>query len=90
MRLEKGAFWAGMLAVLPALSGCQPHAPEWTKPGASEADLRRDLADCEREGTGQPPFRFWALNETYESARDRITRVKRACMEERGWQMAAP
>jgi len=79
-----------LLAALGTLSNCYSPEPTWTKPGASTSDLRRDLADCEREGTGLPPFHFWALNETYESARDRIARVKNACMEERGWQMAAP
>jgi hypothetical protein len=34
----------------------------------------------EREGTGQPPFHFWALNESYESARERIGRLKNECM----------
>ena len=81
---ERGC--ALLLAIFPALAGCQPHAAEWTKPGATDADLRRDLADCEREGTGRPPFHFWALNESYESARERIGRLKNECMAARGWR----
>jgi hypothetical protein len=77
------------LSVLLAVSGCQTRPAEWTKPGAVSADLRRDLADCEREGTGQPPFHFWALNEDYESARDRVSRVKHECMAARGWRPVA-
>jgi hypothetical protein len=50
------------------------------------AELRRDLADCERQATGPGPFRFNALSEDYETARDRIARERGRCMEERGWQ----
>jgi hypothetical protein len=75
-----------LLAVLPALVDCDPRVAAWIKPGATTADLRRDLADCEREGTGLPPDHFWALNMTYEAARDRIKQVKEACMRSRGWQ----
>ncbi|MGO8917646.1 MAG: hypothetical protein ACLQJR_17210 [Stellaceae bacterium] len=78
-----------LLLVLLALSGCQTQPADWTKPGATDADLRRDLADCEREGTGRPPFHFWALNEGYETARDRIAPVKNECMAARGWRRAA-
>ena len=78
-----------LLAILPALFACQSQILKWTKPGASTADLRSDLADCEREGTGLPPFHFWALNETYETARERIARVKNECMEARGWRQVA-
>ncbi len=49
------------------------------------AELRRDLADCERQATGPGPFRFKALSEDYETARDRIARERDRCMEERGW-----
>jgi hypothetical protein len=79
------------LLLLPlALAACQPPgADEWTKPGATGADLRSDLTDCLREGTGPPPFSFWALNESYDSARARITRLKDACMIARGWQPVA-
>lgn len=84
--------WNGallLLALLPALSNCSSPEPAWTKPGGTSSDLRRDLADCDREGTGFPPFRFWALNETYEGARSRIGRVKNECMDARGWQAVA-
>jgi hypothetical protein len=77
------------LLVLLAASGCQPRREEWTKPGATGGDLRRDLADCEREAMGPPPFRFWALNESYESARDQIAQLKGDCMMARGWRLAA-
>jgi hypothetical protein len=79
------------LLLLPlALFACQPPgADQWTKPGATGADLRSDLTDCQREGTGQPPFHFWALNESYDSARARIARLKDACMVARGWQPVA-
>ncbi len=49
-------------------------------------ELRRDLADCERQATGPGPFRFKALSEDYETARDRIARERDRCMEDRGWQ----
>lgn len=75
---------AGLLT----LAGCAMEHADWTKPGASTSELRRDLADCEREATGPGPFHFWALNETYETARDRIPRVRNECMEAKGWQPA--
>src|SRR5262249_32277153 len=78
-----------LLVILSALPKCSSTEPTWTKPGASTADLRRDLVDCEREGTGLPPFHFWALNETYETARERIGRVKNECMAARGWRQVA-
>ena len=78
---------AALLLLPLALVACQPPgADQWTKPGASGAELRSDLADCQREGTGQPPFHFWALNESYDSARARIARLKDASMDARGWQ----
>ena len=78
------------LATLLVISGCAASQPTWIKPGATTADLQRDLGDCEREATGPPPFHFWALNEDYDTARDRITRVKRQCMEVRGWRLVGP
>jgi hypothetical protein len=77
------------LLVLLCSPGCQTRPADWTKPGATSADLRRDLADCEREGTGPPPFHFWALNEDYETARDRIGRMKNEYMAARGWRQPA-
>ena len=77
----------GMALVL-AIGGCAASQPTWTKPGVTRADLRRDLVDCEREATGPPPFHVWALNMDYEAARDRIARLKRQCMQDRGWRLA--
>ena len=84
----RAAGWAGtlFLVALFAVSGCQPQTADWIKPGATSTDLTRDLADCEREGTGHSPFHFQALSEDYETARDQITRRKNACMKGRGWQ----
>jgi hypothetical protein len=85
--MERAVRIATLLLLALPLVACQPPgAAEWTKPGATGGDLRRDLADCLREGTGPPPFHFWALNETYDSARARIARLKDACMIARGWQ----
>ena len=81
----RGAFAAFSLLMALSLPGCETRSTEWTKAGATAADLRRDLADCEREGTGEPPWHFWALTMSYEAARDRIARVKNECMEARGW-----
>ncbi len=61
----------------------------WSKPGATTADLRRDLADCERIATGPTPFHFWALGLSYEAARNRIAEREVACMNECGWMPAA-
>ncbi len=73
--------------LLVVVTGCAASPPEWTKPGATSADLRRDLGDCEREATGPGPFRFWALSMDYDAATDRIARVRRQCMEARGWRL---
>ena len=78
-----------LLVVLLAGSGCETWPAGWAKPGATGAELRRDLADCEREGTGRSPFHFWALNDNYEGARDRIVRLKTQCMLARGWRPTA-
>jgi hypothetical protein len=75
---------AGLVGVL----GCATAQPTWTKPGATCADLRRDLTDCEREATGPQPFHLWALSMDYDTAKDRIPRVKRQCMQARGWRLA--
>ena len=79
-----------LLFILPAVSSCETRPGEWRKPGASDRDLRRDLADCERVGTGLGPFHFWALHMTYEEARDRIVRLKDECMAARGWNRSLP
>jgi hypothetical protein len=71
-----------------ALMGCETEP--WVKPGATTAQLRRDLADCERVATGPTPFHFWALGLSYEAARNRIAGRKAACMMERGWMPSAP
>jgi hypothetical protein len=73
-----------MFPLLFALAGCEESA-YWSKPGATTADLRRDLADCERVATGPTPFHFWALGLSYEAARNRIAERKAICMNERGW-----
>ena len=87
---EIGAAGFAVMILLPILlGGCQAPPERWSKPGATDADLRHDLADCEREGTGTPPFHFWALNDNYDTARDRIIRRKNDCMIARGWQTAA-
>jgi hypothetical protein len=78
-----------VLVALLGLPGCETRPAGWVKPGATAAELRRDLADCERQGTGPPPFHFWALNYDYEGARERIARLKAQCMVARGWQPTA-
>jgi len=79
--------FGGLMFALPfalfALAGCE--SPHWAKPGATTAELRRDLADCERAATGPTPFHFWALSLSYEDARDRIAERRAACMTGRGW-----
>jgi hypothetical protein len=72
-----------LLLALFALAGCE--SEYWSKPSATTADLRRDLADCERVVTGPTPFHFWALGLSYEAARNRIAERKAICMNERGW-----
>ena len=72
-----------LLLVFFSLTGCETEP--WVKPGATTAQLRRDLADCERVATGPTPFHFWALGLSYEGARDRIAERKAECMKERGW-----
>ena len=74
-----------MFPLLLALAVCEEESAYWSKPGATTADLRRDLADCERVATGPTPFHFWALGLSYEAARNRIAERKAACMMERGW-----
>jgi hypothetical protein len=80
-----GRIATPLLLALLAVLGCQTLPADWTRPG----DLRRDLADCEREGTGRRPFHFWALNWRYEAARDRTAQVKDECMAARGWRLMA-
>ena len=77
-----------MFSLLLALAGCEESA-YWSKPSAPTAELKRDLADCERVATGSTPFRFWALGLSYEAARNRIAERQAACMNERGWMPAA-
>ncbi len=60
------------IAAILAICGCAPSRTDWTKPGMATAELKRDLADRERQTTGPGPFRFKALSEDYESARDQI------------------
>ena len=76
-----------ILLALFALAGCE--STHWTKPSATTAELRRDLADCERIASGATPFHFWALGLSYQQARDRIAERKTACMTERGWRSTA-
>jgi hypothetical protein len=76
-----------LLVALFALRGYE--TVHWVKPGATTAQLRRDLADCERVATGPTPFHFWALSLSYERARDQIAESKAACMTGRGWTPAA-
>src|SRR5260221_5121684 len=89
-RLRKCAAPVGApslcIAAILAIGGCAPSRADWTRPGMTGAEFRRDLADCERQATGPGPFRFKALSEDYETARDRIARERDRCMEERGWQ----
>lgn len=77
-----------LLALL-ALAGCAPPAAGWTKPGATGTELRSDLIACEGVATNPQPFRFWALNMSYDGARDRVPRVRDECMVARGWQPVA-
>ena len=74
-----------MLLCLAALCGCQESDAGWSKPGASGAQLRRDLKDCKRVATGPGPFHFDALNRDYEGARDHIRQAENDCMMARGW-----
>jgi hypothetical protein len=82
--------WALWLVAVGALAACASKPPEpWTKPGVSEAELRRDLAECERDATGEGPFHFKAWAADWETTRARIEQRKRTCMEARGWRLAA-
>ena len=75
-----------LLLVFFAFMGCETEP--WVRPGATTAQLRRDLADCERVATGPKPFHFSALSLSYERARDRIVERKAECMKGRGWTPA--
>jgi hypothetical protein len=78
------------VAVLFALTACETAHEPWARPGTSEAVLRRDLADCEREATGPGPFHFEAwTGADYETVRARIVGKKIECMEARGWRLIA-
>src|SRR5260370_41958941 len=75
-RLRKCAAPVGApslcITAILAIGGCAPSPADWTRPGMTGVELRRDLADCERQATGPGPFRFKALSEDYETARDQI------------------
>jgi hypothetical protein len=59
-------FCVLVFPLLLTLVGCE--TPQWAKPRATTAELRRDLADCERVATGPTPFHFWALSLSYKEA----------------------
>ena len=75
---------------LAVLGGCQSREQGWSKPGASVAELNRDLKDCKRIATGPGPFHFDALNRDYEGARDHIRAAESDCMKARGWSATGP
>jgi len=81
---------SALCAATVALSTCAPPPQPWVKPGASGTELRRDLAECEREATGEGPFHFRAWAGDYEAARTRTEERKAACMQGRGWVGAKP
>jgi hypothetical protein len=85
-RLVLGALCA---AAAVTLATCAPRPEPWVKPGAQEAELRRDLAACAREATGEGPFHFRAWAGDYETTRARIAARKAMCMRARGWTLAA-
>ena len=50
----RGAALAGGMALW--LAACQASPSDWTKPGASDADLKRDLQDCRAQAAALSPM----------------------------------
>ena len=69
-----------------ALAGCQtkPLAEQWTKPGATADDVRRDLYWCSSMKRPTP-----APLDTPATQRDPVRAVDDECMEGRGYQKVA-
>ncbi|HZB91517.1 MAG TPA: hypothetical protein VE397_08755 [Stellaceae bacterium] len=78
-----------LLLALLALQGCEPPSAGWTKPGATGAELRSALIECEGVATNPQPFHFWAMNMSYDSARDQTARLQDQCMVAHGWRPVA-
>lgn len=81
MRVQIGL--AALVSLLAA--GCQTAPPErqWTKPGATVDDVRRDLYWCSsiRRPTPNP-------NDTPATQREAVRSIDSECMEGRGYQRA--
>jgi hypothetical protein len=85
--LLRRAALARVIAVALALAACQNAASDWSKPGASGADLQRDQQECQAQAA--------SLSQPVYDQRTQLVQVdpldviqrQSSCMLVRGWRM---
>ena len=79
--------WRSIAAaiVVGCLGCCAPAGP-WSRPGADEGELQRDLAQCAAQAAASSPQYFDARQMSVVSDPQDAVRQQRTCMIARGWQ----
>lgn len=77
-----------MLAVLAGmLVGCGTTRVAWTKPGANDEMLQRDLQQCAIQANSMTPSYFDRRTMSVVSDPQETERLQHSCMIGRGWQL---
>jgi hypothetical protein len=85
--IARRAALTGAIALVLALAACQNAASDWSKPGASGADLQRDQQECQAQAA--------SLSQPVYDQRTQLVQVdpldviqrESSCMLVRGWRM---
>jgi hypothetical protein len=75
------------MALIGALSGCSARPVVWSKPGASEAALQRDLQQCALQAKAASPTYFDSRTMSTVSSPQEAQRLKNSCMIGHGWRL---
>jgi hypothetical protein len=85
--IARGAALTGGIAIALALAACQNSPSEWTKPGASDADLQRAMQDCQAQAASLSQPVYDQRTQLVQIDPLDVTQRQTTCMFVSGWRL---
>ena len=80
-----GAVLAAGIGLL--LAACQNSPSDWTKPGASAADLQHDLQECRAQASALSPMVYDQRTQLVQTDELDVMQRQTTCMMVGGWRL---
>ena len=85
--IARRAALTGAIAIALALAACQNSPSEWTKPGASDADLQRDQQECQAQAASLSQPVYDQRTQLVQIDPLDVTQRQTTCMFVSGWRL---